>query len=251
VDALGGGRPPAPGTSSVSHRAPFGHHSSRCTSWLLGVQSDRLWLEGQCLRDQTMFVPRRLGLPSVASISSGLPSSRPHLESLQHQVFARVSPLLVWRPSAMGHPASVMVLAGGPSWSPYPGALLAHPPASHGSCRPAPPRTSLASHREQLSCSLYQNHGDPSRLHDIHHCRLRGHNPIPSLASSRPSFHTSSILNTSPSLPCLDVHGSHHDGRVVFRDIWWHAHRPEGDASYAHQLHWPPHSPRSSPGRAF
>jgi len=251
VDALGGGRPPSQGTSSVSHRAPLGHHPSRRPSWPLGVQSDRLWLEGQCLHDQTMLVSRLLGLPSVASISSGLPSSRPHLESLQHQVFARVSPLLVWRLSAMGHPASVMVLAGGPSWSPDPGALPAHPPASHGSCRPAPPRTSLAYHRAQLSFSLLQDYGDPPCLHDFDSCRLRCHDPIPSLASSRPSFHTSSILNTSPSLPCLDVHGSHHDGRVVFRDIWWHDHRPEGDASYAHQFHWPPHSPRSSPGRDF
>jgi len=151
----------------------------------------------------------------------------------------------------MGHPAPVMVLAGGTSRPPYPGARPAYPPASHRSCRPAPSRTSLASHRVQLSSGLRQDHGDSSCLHDIDSCRFRCHDPIPSLASSRPSLHTSSILNTSPSLPCLDVHGSHPDGRVVSRDIWWHDHRLEGDSSYSHQLHRPPHCPRSSPGRAF
>ena len=128
-----------------------------------------------------MLVSRLLGLPSVASIPSGLPSSRPHLESLQHQMPARVSPLLVWRLSAMGHSAPVMELAGSPSRTAYTGARPAYLTASHRSCRPAPPRTSLASHRVQLSCGLRQDHGDSSCLHDVDSCRLCCHDPIPSL----------------------------------------------------------------------
>ena len=73
----------------------------------------------------------------------------------------------------MGHPAPVMVLAGGTLWTAYSGARPAYPPASHRSRRPAPPRTSLASHRVQLSCGLRQNYADPPCLHDFDSCRLR------------------------------------------------------------------------------
>jgi len=79
--------------------------------------------------------------PFWAPLSRATPGVPPTL------ILACLSPLLAWRPSAMGHPSTVVILPGVTTRTAYPGSCPAHSSASDRSRRPAPTRTSLASHR--------------------------------------------------------------------------------------------------------